>query len=137
MATNIVAFIEQNRIEIKEFFSSLNNDGKNPVSLIMELGSKLGVCVSFKDTEQGGLSNNRVFITEARIGSLRCQGIKANSKKEAKKSAAEKVIQILKSRTGINDLGETSTSRSLAVSNRHHFWFYNHLVYISCHTYVA
>lgn len=117
MATNTTEFVEQHRSKIKEFFSSLYNEGKNPVSLLMELGSKLDVPVKFKETEQGGLSNNRVYVCEARIGSLRCTGVLAYSKKEAKKNTSEKAIQLLKAGVGVGSSCTASSSGFIAVNN--------------------
>ena len=103
MATNVGGFLEQHRKTIDDVLWSPENVDKSPVSLLMELGALMKIPVSFRDTEQTGLSHQKMFSCETRMGQyLRCTGT-AHSKKEAKKISAEQAIRKLKSHSKIGE----------------------------------
>ena len=104
--------------EMMNFISSSENKGKNPVSLLMEVGAQFRETVIFNFLHDLELSPQKTFICEVEMGRLvtKCQGMGFN-KKVAKANAAEQVLEFIKKRASELDKGNTTSMVSEAINS--------------------
>jgi hypothetical protein len=89
----IMAHKTINKQQAKEYLKMLNNGDKTPISLTMELATRLGVVASFQEGKDLKWSNTS-FKFIARLGDLEAVGV-AGSKKEAKQNSAKELIKLI------------------------------------------
>lgn len=73
---------------------------KSPISKVYELAQKLKTDVSFEIIKQRGKSHNKIFVMQAKLGHIVVTA-EGKSKKEAKKAAAELVLDHVHELPGI------------------------------------
>ena len=83
-----------NRRQAYEYLKQLETSGKTPISVAMELATKLGVVADFKETSELKWSNSS-FKYIAKLGDIQAVGV-GSSKKEAKQNSAKELIKLIK-----------------------------------------
>lgn len=73
---------------------------KSPISKVHEIAQKLKIDVGFDIVKERGKDHNKVFVMQGKLGSILVT-TEAKSKKEAKKSAAELILERINELPGI------------------------------------
>ena len=74
------------------YLKQLKTQGKTPVSLAMELATKLGVVAEFQEAKELKWSTTFKYIVT--LGDIKAIGV-ASSKKEAKQNSAKELIKLI------------------------------------------
>lgn len=75
---------------------------KSPISKVYETGQKLKLNVAFDVIKEKGKDHNKIFVMEGKLGHLSVTA-EAKSKKEAKKAAAELMLEHVNELPGATD----------------------------------
>ena len=76
-----------------EYLKMLKTGGKTPISLSMELATRLGVVADFQETKDLKWTTSS-FKYIVRLGDLQAVGV-GGSKKEAKQNSAKELIKLI------------------------------------------
>lgn len=87
------------------YLKQLESSGKTPVSVAMELATKLGAVADFKEDSDLKWSNSS-FKYIAKLGDIQAVGV-GSSKKEAKQNSAKELLKLIKSES--ENLGPSSS----------------------------
>ena len=88
-------------VKAYEILQVLNPGSKTPVSLVMELATRLGIDVDFEETNKIKWTQTN-FEYNATLGNI-CEIGQGKSKKEAKQNSAQRILDVI---------GQHSTNRS-------------------------
>ena len=92
-----MAYKTIDRRQAYEYLKQIQNQssGKTPISIAMELATKLGAVADFKEDTQLKWSNSS-FKYVAKLGDIQAVGV-GSSKKEAKQKSAKELIKMIES----------------------------------------
>lgn len=84
---------------------------KSPISKVYEIAQKMKIDVSFEIIKERGKDHKKIFVMQAKLGhvSVTAEG---KSKKEAKKAAAELILE------RVNELGVSKDDYSILLKNK-------------------
>ena len=91
-----MAYKTIDRRQAYEYLKQIQNQssGKTPISIAMELATKLGAVADFKEDTQLKWSNSFKYV--AKLGDIQAVGV-GSSKKEAKQKSAKELIKMIES----------------------------------------